>query len=286
MPSTKEIRTKIASIKNTQKITRAMEMVAGSKMRKAQDRQERTKAYANKIREVVGHVALSNPEYKHLYLAQRPVKRVGLIVITTDRGLCGPLNANLLRNVLSDMKRYSESDVATEICVIGNKGFNLFKRMGCNIIAHAEHLGDTPSVADLVGVVKVLLDRYETAEIDEIHLYYNRFINTMSQKPDAVRLLPLVPEDNLSLKHHWDYIYEPDARELLTALLKRYIEMQVYQAVVGNIACEQASRMVAMQNATQNAGELMNELQLVYNKARQAAITKEIAEIVGGAEAV
>lgn len=286
MPGAKEIRTKIGSIKNTQKITSAMEMVAASKMRRAQERQSMTNPYASKIRQVVGHLARAHPEYRHLYLEQRETKRVGLVVVTTDRGLCGPLNSNLLRLTINKMRDLKQAGIECDLCVIGNKGLNFFRRLGGNILAHAEHLGDAPKAADLVGIVRVMLDRYEAREIDEIVLVHNRFINTMVQKAQSVQLLPLVATEDTAMQHHWDYIYEPDARELLTLLLTRYIEMQVYQAVVENMACEQASRMIAMKSATDNAGELINDLQLMYNKARQAAITKEIAEIVGGADAV
>lgn len=287
MAGAKEIRTKISSIKNTRKITRAMEMVAASKMRKAQLQRTLTEAYADKIREVVGHLALAHPEYKHSFLNIREVKRAGLIVVTTDRGLCGPLNTNLLRLLFTKLREYQQQNIETELCVIGHKGYNFIRRFGGNIIAHAEHLGDTPKASDLVGIVKVMLDQYREGAIDEILLVHNRFINTMTQKPAIMSLLPLMQEDEPKKpKHYWDYIYEPDAKVLIEALLTRYIEMQVYQSVVENIACEQASRMIAMKNATENAGELIDDLQLVYNKARQAAITKEIAEIVGGAAAV
>ncbi len=286
MANTKEIRSKIGSIKNTQKITRAMEMVAASKMRKAQDRMQTSKPYATKIRQVVGHLAMGHPEYRHMFLEEREVKRVGIVVVTTDRGLCGALNANLLRATLTEMRRWEQQGVEVDLCVIGFKGLNFFKRFGGKIVAHAEHLGDAPGVTDLIGIVKIMLDAYEKAELDHLSLVYNRFVNSMVQKPQITQLLPLLPTDEEELKHHWDYIYEPDARELLTALLTRYIETQVYQAVIENFACEQASRMVAMKNATDNAGELIDDLQLMYNKARQAAITQEIAEIVGGAAAI
>lgn len=284
----KEIRTKIASIKNTSKITRAMEMVAASKMRRAQVQRTLTEAYAEKIREVVEHLALAHPEYKHSFLNVREVKRSGFIIITTDRGLCGPLNTNLLRLLLGKLREYDEKKIETDLCVIGHKGYNFLKRFGGNIVAHAEHLGDTPKASDLVGIVKIMLDQYREGAIDEILLVHNHFINTMTQKPAIMSLLPIVQKEiqKKTPPYYWDYIYEPDAKVLIETLLTRYIEMQVYQAVVENLACEQASRMIAMKNATENAGELIDELQLVYNKARQAAITKEIAEIVGGAAAV
>jgi F-type H+-transporting ATPase subunit gamma len=284
--SAKEIRLQINSIKNTQKITRAMEMVAGSKMWKALDRMQKGRPYAEKIIQVVRHLAKAHPEYRHFYLEQRPVKRVGFIVVTTDRGLCGGLNANLLRRALVRMKEWQDKGIEIDLCVIGQKGLNFLKRYGGNVIAHAEHLGDTPTVIDVVGLVKVMLDAYEKKELDLVILVFNRFVSTMSQKPMDIQLLPLVPAPSDQFPDYWDYIYEPDAKELLTALLKRYIEMQVYQAVVENKASEQAARMVAMKSATENAGNLIEELQLVYNKARQAAITKEIAEIIGGAAAV
>jgi F-type H+-transporting ATPase subunit gamma len=286
MSKAKEIRTKSNSIKNTQKITRAMEMVAASKMGKAQSRMQVSKPYATKIRQVVGHLANGHPEYRHLYLEERPLRRAGLVVVTTDRGLCGGLNTNLLRMVVARMREWDKEGVGIDLCVIGNKGLNFFRRYGGNVVAHAEHLGDAPAAADLVGIIKVMLDAYENKALDHLALIYNRFINTMSQKPYMVQLLPLQASAEPELKHYWDYIYEPDAKELLVDLLKRYIETQVYQAVVENMACEQAARMVAMKNATENAGKIIDDLQLIYNKARQAAITQEIAEIVGGAAAV
>lgn len=286
MSRAKEIRSKIRSIKSTQKITSAMEMVAASKMRKAQDRMFTSRPYAKKIRQVVGHLAHGHPEYRHLYLEQREIKRAGLIVVTTDRGLCGGLNTNLLRTAILNMRDWHQQNVELDLCIVGNKGLNYFKNTGGNVIAHAEHLGDAPQVVDLIGIVKVMLVAYETRRLDHLSLVYNSFVSAMSQKPTVVQLLPLVPQNDDELAHYWDYIYEPDARELLNALLQRYIETQVYQAVIENIACEQAARMVAMKNASENAGELIDGLQLMYNKARQAAITQEIAEIVGGASAV
>jgi F-type H+-transporting ATPase subunit gamma len=286
MSTAKEIRSKISSIKNTQKITRAMEMVAASKMRKAQDRMLTSRPYATKIRQVVGHLAYGHPEYRHLFLEQRPIKQAGLIVVTTDRGLCGGLNANLLRTTVQLAKEWQQQEIGVSFCVAGGKGLNFVKRFGGNIVAHAEHLGDAPTVLSLIGIVKVMLDAYSEKRLDHLSLVYNSFITKMSQKPTVVQLLPLVPVTDDSLKHHWDYIYEPDARVLLNTLLQRYIETQVYQAVIENIACEQAARMVAMKNATENASDLICDLQLAYNKARQALITREIAEIVSGADAV
>lgn len=288
MAGTKEIRSKIASIKNTQKITRAMEMVAASKMRKTQDRMRASKPYATKIYHVVKHVARASSEYRHSFMVARDIKRVGLIVVTTDRGLCGGLNANLLRESIRSIRQWQAEGKETDLCVIGRKGEVFFKRVGGRVLASTGHLGDKPSVSDLIGVVKVMLDAFNRGEIDALYLAYNEFINTMTQKPQVKQLLPLpiAEEDSKTLGHHWDYIYEPDAKELLDALLERYIELQVYQALVENIACEQAAKMIAMKSATDNAGDLIKKFRLAYNKARQAAITQELAEIVGGADAL
>ncbi|WP_131781945.1 F0F1 ATP synthase subunit gamma [Legionella gresilensis] len=288
MPGAKEIRSKIASTKNTQKITRAMEMVAASKMRKTQDRMRASKPYATKIYDVVKHIARANSEYRHPFMTAREIKRVGLIVVTSDRGLVGGLNANLLRETVRIMRQWQNENKEVDLCVIGRKGQAFFKRVGGNIIASADHLGDKPSVKDLIGIVKVMLDAFYDGQIDALHIVYNEFINTMTQKPLIKQLLPLpvAEEDSQGLGHYWDYIYEPDAKELLDALLERYIELQAYQAVVENIACEQAAKMIAMKSATDNAGELIKQFQLAYNKARQAAITQELAEIVGGASAL
>lgn len=286
MSRAREIRTKIKSVKNTRKITSAMEMVAASKMRKTQDRMELTKPYAEKILQVIGHLARSTPEYQHAFLEQRAVKRTGFIIISTDRGLCGALNSNLFRQVTEHLKQLMHANIEIDLCVIGNKGLNFFKRYGGNLVAEANHLGDEPSVDNLIGIVKVMLDSYELKKIDSLFLVSNEFINTMTQKPKTLQLLPLVPTKETTLNYHWDYLYEPDARELIPLLLQRYIESEVYQAVIENFACEQASRMVAMKNATDNAGKIIDDLQLIYNKARQAAITQEIAEIVGGAAAI
>lgn len=282
----KEVRTKINSIQSTQKITSAMEMVAASKMRRAQERREVSKPYADRIRSVVGHIANADSEYKHEYLEQREVKRVGFIVVSTDRGLCGGLNTNLFKEVIRSMKSWSEQGVEIDLCVLGNKAASFFGSLGGNIVATVRDLGDEPSTQDLIGGVKVMLDAYEGGKIDKLFVVSNEFVNTMTQKPTVLQLLPLLPIEDDKLKHHWDYIYEPDAKELLDGLLVRYIESQVYQGVVENKACEQAARMIAMKNATENAGDLINELQLLYNKARQAAITQELSEIVGGAAAV
>lgn len=286
MAAAKEIRSKIRSINNTRKITNAMEMISASKMRKAQDRKEVSRPYATKIRKVISHVASSHSEYPHPYLKTREIKRVGFIVVTSDRGMCGGLNANLLKTTIGAMKTFHDKKNEIDLCLIGGKALAFFKRAGGNIIAHAEHLGDAPKIIDLIGVVKVMLDKYDAGELDSLFIVYNEFINTMTQKPRVLQLLPILPTEEKELSHYWDYIYEPEAKELLDLLLKRYIESQVYQGVVENIACEQAARMVAMKNATENAGELINALQLAYNKARQAAITQELAEIVGGAAAV
>jgi len=282
----KEIRNQIGSIKNTQKITSAMEMVAASKMRKAQEQMELGKPYAKNIRAVVSHLANSNPEYRHIYMEERPVKRVGFIVISTDRGLCGGLNINLFKTMITAMKGWHAEDVEIEICAIGGKGAGFFNSYGGKVVAAIRGIGDKPAVEDVVGGVKVMLDNFAGGNIDKLFLVSNEFVNTMTQKPTVEQLLPLQAAEDDELKHHWDYIYEPDARELLDGLLARYIESQVYQAVVENNACEQAARMIAMKSATDNAGELINELQLVYNKARQAAITQELSEIVGGASAL
>ena len=288
MAGAKEIRSKIASIKNTQKITRAMEMVAASKMRKTQERMRASKPYATKIYDVVKHIARANSEYRHPFMSAREIKRVGIIVVTSDRGLCGGLNANLLRETLGTMRPLHSEGKEVDLCVIGRKGQAFFKRVGGHVIASVDHLGDTPGVKDLIGAVKVMLDAFYQGEIDALHVVYNEFVNTMTQKPIVKQLLPLPvsEEESQSLGHHWDYIYEPDAKDLLDELLERYIELQVYQAVVENIACEQAAKMIAMKSATDNAGDLIKEFQLAYNKARQAAITQELAEIVGGADAL
>lgn len=288
MAGAKEIRSKIASIKNTQKITRAMEMVAASKMRKTQERMRSSKPYASKIYDVVKHIARANSEYRHPFMDVRDIKRVGMIVVTSDRGLCGGLNANLLRDAIGKIRHWHDDDKDIDLCVIGRKGQAFFKRVGGRVVASVDQIGDTPAVKDLIGSVKVMLDAFYNQEIDALHVVYNEFVNTMTQKPVIKQLLPLPvsEEDSTAMGHYWDYIYEPDAKELLDGLLERYIELQVYQAVVENIACEQAAKMIAMKSATDNAGELIKEFQLAYNKARQAAITQELAEIVGGAAAL
>ncbi|MDX1692798.1 MAG: F0F1 ATP synthase subunit gamma [Ketobacteraceae bacterium] len=286
MSSAKEIRTKIGSIKNTQKITSAMELVAASKMRKAQDRMAASKPYAEKIRNVVSHLAQANPEYKHSFMDERETRRVGIIVVSTDRGLCGGLNINLFKSVIGLSKEWKQKGAEVELALVGNKAQSFFRSVGGNVVATVSGLGDAPSVERLIGSVKVMLDAYEDQKIDRLFLVYNEFVNTMTQSPVSRQLLPLKPADDEFTRRHWDYIYEPDAKEILDQLLTRFIESQVYQGVVENNACEQAARMIAMKSATDNAGELIYDLELVYNKARQAAITQEISEIVGGAAAV
>ena len=286
MPSGKEIRTKISSIKSTQKITSAMEMVAASKMRKAQDRMAVGKPYAQRIRAVMGHIANANPEYKHLYMLERKVNRVGFIIVSTDRGLCGGLNINVFKTAVSAMKEWSDRNIATDLCLVGAKSIAFFNRYGGNVLASARDLGEQPSLSKLIGSVKVMLDAYSEGKIDRLFIIANEFVNTMTQTPFVNQLLPLLPDADKKLKHSWDYIYEPDAAAVLEGLLIRYIESQIYQSVIENVACEQAARMIAMKSATDNAGDLIDNLQLVYNKARQTAITQELSEIVGGAAAV
>lgn len=283
----KEIRLKITSIKNTQKITRAMEMVAASKMRKTQDRMQATRPYSRKIAQIIRHLASANPEYRHPYTIARPVQRVGVILVSSDRGLCGGLNANLFRLTLRKMREWSGNDVGVRLSVIGQKGTSFFNSIGAELIAQATRLGDHPHLEDIIGVIKAMLDDYAEGKVDEIYLLYNEFVNTMTQKPSLIKLLPVSPDDLAEeMKGQWDYIYEPDAKEVLDQLLIRYVESLVFQGLVENNACEQSARMVAMKSASDNAGKLIKELQLIYNKARQAAITQEIAEIVGGAAAV
>lgn len=288
MAGAKEIRSKIASINNTRKITRAMEMVAASKMRKTQERMRASKPYASKIYTVVKHIARAASEYRHPFMNVREVKRIGLIVVTSDRGLCGGLNTNLLRETIRVMRHWQQEGKEVDLGVVGRKGQAFFKRFGGKVVASVDHLGDKPTIKSLIGLVKVMLDAFYQGEIDALHIVYNEFVSTMVQSPLVKQLLPLPKseEDTKRLGHHWDYIYEPDAKELLDALLERYIELQTYQAVVENIACEQAAKMLAMKSATDNAGNLIKEFQLAYNKARQAAITQELAEIVGGADAL
>ena len=286
MAAGKEIRTKISSIQSTQKITSAMEMVAASKMRKAQERMQLGKPYARRMRSVVGHIANSAPEYRHIYMEKRDISRVGYVVISTDRGLCGGLNINLFKTTVKSMKEWADQNIEIDLCLVGAKAAAFFSSYGGNVVAAVRDLGEAPAVSDLIGGVKAMLDAYEEGRIDRLFLVSNEFINTMTQQPTVEQLLPLEADASDEMQHHWDYIYEPDAKELLEGLLTRYIESQVYQAVVENGACEQAARMLAMKNATENAGELIDDLQLIYNKARQAAITQELSEIVGGSAAI
>jgi len=287
MPGTKEIRAKILSVKSTQKITKAMQMVATSKMRRAQDRMRLARPYAEKIRSVIGNLTQANPDYRSPFLQDRPdVKSVGVIVISSDRGLCGSLNVNIFKQALIAMRDWQKKGAKVSMCVIGGKATAFFRRLPNPILANTQGLGDQPHIKDLIGTVKVMLDAYKEGSIDRLLLVHSSFVNTMTQKPEVVQLLPVEPIDSAGLQEHWDYIYEPGADEILDSLLMRYIEAQVYRGAVENVASEMAARMVAMKAASDNAGKLIGELQLIYNKARQAAITKELAEIVGGAAAV
>ena len=287
MASGKEIRTQISSIKNTQKITSAMEMVAASKMKKAQDRMLASRPYSEKISRVIGHLAFAHSEYEHPYMKKMgELKRVGIIVISSDRGLCGGLNTNLFKSVLSKVVEQQDKGLVVDLCTIGRKATAFFKNSGMEIKATTANLGDAPHFDDLLGTIKVMLDSYDKGEIQQLLVAYNKFENTMTQVPTVTQLIPMVPTEADGMDHHWDYIYEPDAEEALNALMVRYIEALVYQGLVENIACEQSSRMIAMKSATDNAGDMVKELELVYNKARQAAITQEISEIVSGAAAV
>ena len=286
MPGFKEIRTKVTGIKKTQKITDAMQKVAASKMRKAQQRMETSLPYASKIRDVMAHIASSSSEYRHPYLQPRPqVRRVGYLIISTDRGLCGGLNMNLFRLVLEEARNWEAKGVGIDWCLFGKKAEIFFRHLRANVVAHIANLGETPKIGDLIGSIKVMLDSYDALNLDRLYIAYNEFKSTMVQKPRILQLLPL-EVGGQTKKHIWDYIYEPDAKLLLNQLLHRYIETQVYQSVVDNLACEQVARMIAMKNATDNAQELIEEMQLAYNKARQAAITSEISEIIAGAEAL
>jgi len=286
MAGAKEIRTKIKSVKNTQKITKAMEMVAASKMRKAQERMALSRPYAEKISNVIGHLTEANPDYKHPFLTKRDIKRVGFIVVTTDRGLCGGLNVNLLKTLIAEMAEWNEKNIEVDLCLIGAKGSAFFKRFGGNVVGQVTHLGDRPKVTDLIGTIKIMLDSYSDGTIDRLFLANNVFINTMSQQATISTLLPAEVVDQSELQDNWDYIYEPDAADLLDGVLMRYIESQVYRAALENVASEMSARMVAMKSASDNAGDIIDSLQLSYNKARQAAITQELSEIVGGAAAV
>jgi len=286
MANAKELRKQIGSIKNTQKITSAMEMVAASKMRKSQERMARGRPYSDHMKDVIGHVANASPEYRHGFMIEREVKRVGYIVVTTDKGLCGGLNINLLKATVNSIKKWVDQDVEVDLCLIGNKGAQFFRSYGGNVIAASSHVSESPALSDLIGSIKVMLDAFEAGKVDKIFLSNNVFVNTMTQTPTINQLVPLDPADDAEMKHRWDYIYEPDARQLIEGLVTRFIESQVYQAVVENGACEQAAKMIAMKNATDNAGDMVDELQLIMNNARQAAITQELSEIVGGAAAV
>ena len=286
MAGAKEVRKQIASIKNTQKITAAMEKVATSKMRRAQQRMRQGRPYSEKIRQAIGHLANANPEYRHVFMKEREVKRIGYIIISTDKGLCGGLNVNLFRRVLQGIAAQRAKGIEVDLALVGNKAGSFFRSVGGNVVALLTHLGERPTMTDLIGGIKIMLDAYEAGKIDRLYIASNSFVSTMTQSPTLRQLLPLEPDMGKELQHRWDYLYEPDARQLIDGLVVRFIESQVYQAVVENGACEMAAKMVAMKAATENAGKLISELQLAYNKARQAAITQEIAEIVGGAAAV
>jgi len=286
MANAKEIRTQIKSIRNTGKITKAMEMVAAAKMRKAQERMAASRPYAERIRTVIGHLMQARPDYRHPFMQERTARRVGFIIVSTDRGLCGGLNANLFRKTLREMREWRDKGVEIEVCLIGRKAAQFFRRLDVDIVASLQDLGDIPRVQDLIGAIQVMLNGYSEERLDRVFLVHNVFVNTMSQKPETVTLLPAQTEDADELQKHWDYIYEPSSTELVEQVLTRYIESQVYRGAVENVACEMAARMVAMKSATDNAGKLIDGLQLAYNKARQAAITQELAEIVGGAAAV
>ncbi|MGB0848031.1 MAG: F0F1 ATP synthase subunit gamma [Thiolinea sp.] len=285
MAGTKEIKTQIGSVKNTRKITKAMEMVAASKMRRAKDRMTASRPYADKMQQVISHVANGHLEYQHPYTVEREdVKRVGFIIVSTDRGLCGGLNTNLFKAALKGIAEWREKDVEVDIAVFGSKAASAFRRYG--LVAEKSGMGDKPELSEMVGSIKVMLDAYEEGRIDRLFLVENQFISSLTQTPRVQQLIPIVPSDEEEIKYHWDYIYEPESQEVIDALMQRYIESLIYQAVVENVACEMSARMVAMKSASDNAGNLIDDLQLVYNKVRQAAITQEISEIVGGAAAV
>ncbi len=286
MAGTKEIRVKIASIKSTQKITKAMEMVAASKMRRAQERMKAARPYADKIRSVIGHLRVANPNHRHPFLIEREAKSVGIIVVSSDRGLCGALNVNVFKQVLTAAREWQGKNVELHLCLIGSKAMQFFRRLKLPVVASTTHLGDKPHIKDLIGGVDAMLELYRDGRIDRLFVTSNRFVNTMTQKPGMLQLLPAETVDAADLQERWDYIYEPAPDELISSYMLRYIESTVYRAVIENLACEMAARMVAMKSATDNAGKIIDELQLIYNKARQAAITKEISEIVGGAAAV
>jgi F-type H+-transporting ATPase subunit gamma len=289
MPGSKEIRNKIKSVQNTRKITKAMEMVAASKMRKAQERMRAGRPYGEKIRTICANLSHANPEYRHPFLVPHgELKRVGVVIVTTDKGLCGGLNTNLLRMVLMKMREWSDQKIESQVVAIGNKGLGFFSRAGAKVVSHVTHLGDTPHLEQLIGPLKVQLDAFTSGEVDAVYLCYNKFVNTMKQEPQILQLLPLTDDrlERTDPDHDWDYVYEPDAATVLDDLLLRYVESVIYQAVAENMSCEQSARMVAMKAASDNAKKVIDDLQLTYNKARQAGITKELSEIVGGAAAV
>ncbi|MGI9330505.1 MAG: F0F1 ATP synthase subunit gamma [Gammaproteobacteria bacterium] len=286
MSGAKEIRTKIASVKNTQKITKAMETVAASKLRKTQARMQAAQPYADKIRTVIGHLFQANPDYRHPYLMEREIKRVGYIIMSTDRGLCGGLNVNLFRKLLGELRDWKAKGVEVDLCLIGAKGVQFFRNLDVNVVGATTHLDENPRLGDLLGAIRIMLDAYSDGTVDRVFLMHNEYVNTMTQSPRDVTLLPVEPVDQAELAEHWDYLYEPDAIDLLDGVLMRYIESQVYRGAVENVACEMAAKMVAMKSATDNAGSMIEDLQLDYNKARQAAITQELSEIVSGAAAV
>lgn len=281
-----DIKKKIGTVETTQKSTRAMQMVAASRMRRTQDRMAEGRPYSRKIRQAIGHLANANPEYQHLYMEGREVKRVGFIVVSTDRGLCGGLNVNLFRMLVRKMAEHHAAGIEVDLALVGNKAAQFFRSVGGNIVAAIGDIGETPEIADLIGGVKVMFDAFEEGRVDRVDIVSNEFVSTMTQQPRMEQLLPLEPAESEEFQHRWDYIYEPEARELIEGLVQRFVESQVYQAVIENTACEQAARMIAMKNATDNAEKIIDELTLIYNNARQAAITQEIAEIVGGAAAV
>jgi F-type H+-transporting ATPase subunit gamma len=286
MSGAKEIRTKIASVKNTQKITKAMETVAASKLRKTQARMQAAQPYADKIRTVIGHLFQANPDYRHPFLMEREIKRVGYIIISTDRGLCGGLNVNLFRKLLGELRDWKAQGVEVDLCLIGAKSVQFFRNLNVNVVGATTHLDENPRLGDLLGAIRIMLDAYSEGTVDRVFLMHNEYVNTMTQSPRDVTLLPVEPVDQAELADHWDYLYEPDAIDLLDGVLMRYIESQVYRGAVENVACEMAAKMVAMKAATDNAGTMIEDLQLDYNKARQAAITQELSEIVSGAAAV
>ena len=286
MAAGREIKKKIASVQTTQKSTRAMQMVAASRMKRTQERMEHGRPYSLRIHEMIGHLANASPEYRHVYMNARDVRRVGYIVVSTDRGLCGGLNVNLFRELVRAIRQWETDGAPADLALVGNKAAQFFRAVGGNVVAALSDVGETPALADLIGGVRVMLDAFAEGRIDRLDIISNEFVNTMTQRPVIKQLLPLPPMASEEFQHRWDYLYEPDARELIEGLVERYIESLVYQAVLENTACEQAARMIAMKNATDNAEEIVSELTLLYNNARQASITQEISEIVSGAAAV